>query len=180
MLARQRPRNRQHRRRASKKPRDGDLAGRRSVPLGDSGQLSASGPAQRIERNENDSFGGAVVDDRLVLALREVVLVLHRDDGRHFASALDLVDTDVRYADVPDLALVLVLLDRRKALLQRCLRVDAVQVVESDPVGPQAAKALLDLAMQNFRASTPRAAEAAFGGHDDAVGGGGNSLPERF
>ena len=71
-------------------------------------------------------------------------MVLDGGDRHDRAGSLDLLYRDLGNADVPDLAAVTILLDGGEAFLNRCLRVDPVQVVESDAVGAQAAEALLD------------------------------------
>ena len=68
------------------------------------------------------------------------------------------------------LAAVAVLLDGGETLFQRCLRVDAVQVVESDAVGAESTKALLDLGVQDLRTSAAGAAASALRGHDATFG----------
>src|SRR5258708_24227360 len=95
--------------------------------------------------------------------LRRVVVVLGRGDGHDLPRALDLVDVDFRDADVPDLALVSVLLDRAEALLEGRLGIDAVQVVEIDAFYVQPAKALLDFRRQHLRAAAAGATAPAFG-----------------
>jgi len=51
------------------------------------------------------------------------------------------------------------------------LRVDAVEVVQGDAVGPEPAQALLDLAAEHLRAAAPgAAAAAALGCHYAAIG----------
>src|SRR5947209_19013492 len=70
----------------------------------------------------------------LVLALREAVVVLDGGDGYDGAGAVDLLHRDVGDTNVADLAGVSGLLDGAEALLERCLGVDAVQVVQRDGV----------------------------------------------
>jgi hypothetical protein len=77
--------------------------------------------AQRVEGHEYDPFGGAVVDDVLVAALGQVVLILDRRDRHDLAGPLDLVDADLGEADVADVPAVAVLLDRSEAFLERRL-----------------------------------------------------------
>src|SRR5205823_648708 len=92
-------------------------------------------------------------------------------DRHHLARAFDLLDGDLGDADVRDLAPVLVLLDRGQAFLDRSLGVDAVKVVERDPIGPQPAETLLDLGPQHVWLPLARAADAALGGdHKVALG----------
>ena len=58
--------------------------------------------AQREERHEHDPLALAVVDDVVVPALGEVVVVLHGRDRHDPAGALDLLDAHLRDADVAD------------------------------------------------------------------------------
>jgi hypothetical protein len=60
------------------------------VSLGDLGERTAAVAAGREVRNKNDALAGAVVDDVLVLALGEVVVVLNRGDGEDLTGPLDL------------------------------------------------------------------------------------------
>src|SRR5438105_2471154 len=161
MLERQRARDRKHPRRAPKEPREHDLRRGRGVPPGDLAKGGATAPAQRKERNEHDSFACAVVDDRVVLPLREVVLVLHRGNWHDLAGPLDLFDPDLGDADMADPAAVPVFLDRPEALLERSRGVDPVQVVKGDAVCPQPAKTLLHLGAQHLWTTASGAAEAA-------------------
>src|SRR4051794_39445316 len=80
-------------------------------------------------------------------------MVLHGRDRDDLACRLDLFHADGGDAALPDLPRLAVLRDRPEALLQRCLRIDAVQVVEVDDVGPQALEALLDLFTERLRAA---------------------------
>src|SRR5205085_5359787 len=134
--------------------------GRRAVSLGDLAKRGAAVAAQREEGNEDDAFAGAVVDDVVVPALGEVVLVLDGDDRHDPSTPFDLVDPDLGEADVPDLPAVAVLLDRAQALLERCLRVDPVQVVERDAVRPETAQAFLDLSPEHLGTPFPWAEPA--------------------
>jgi hypothetical protein len=88
-------------------------------------------------------------------------------DRHDLTGALDLLDSDVGDADMPDLPTVPVLLDRAEALLERRLGVGPVQVVEPEAVRPQPAEAFLDLGAERIRAS---AVPAAFR-RDDAIVG---------
>src|SRR5262249_43623274 len=69
-------RNRQHRRRAPQQPCQRDLRGGRPVTRGDLRKLRWAATAEREERDEDDPHRGAVIDDLVVLSLREVVVVL--------------------------------------------------------------------------------------------------------
>ena len=125
------------------------------MPLGDLGEPGVA-RAQREERHEREPLTGAVIDHVLVPALLEVVVVLDHDDRHDGACPLDLVDTDLRDADVLDLALVAEPPDLAEALLKRGLRIDAVQVVQRDAVGAQGSQALLDLRPQHRGAPLAR------------------------
>src|SRR5439155_1880003 len=93
----------------------------------------------------------------------------------------DLVDRDLGDANVPDLAAVAALLDGGETLFERCLRVDPVQVVESDAVGAQSTKALLDFGEEDLRTSATAAATTpALRGHDATVGIGRESRTDRL
>ena len=72
------------------------------------------------------ALGGAVLEDVVVRAVGEVVVVLHRGDLGHRASALELRQVDVGDADVRDPALVARADDRREAVLDRDPIVHAV------------------------------------------------------
>ena len=84
-------------------------------------------------------FGRAVV---------EVVFVLHRDDLRDLAGALELGDVEVGDADVPDLARALRVHQRPERILERHLRIDRVQLVEVDALELQALQAAVDRLLQ--------------------------------
>ena len=107
-------------------------AGRRSRP----GCRARAAP-EGIEGHEDDPFARAVVDDVLVLALRDVEVVLHRRDREQLPGAFDLLDADLGQPDAPDRALLVVLGEGGEAPFERRLGVDPVQVVELDGVGAQ-------------------------------------------
>ena len=58
-------------------------------------------------RNERQLMLGAVLYDILVLAVAEVVLVLHADDFDYLPRLVDLVRLYLAQPDVPDLSLLL-------------------------------------------------------------------------
>ena len=93
----------------------------------------------------------AVIQDGFALAGVDVVLVLHAYDVDEFADLLDLRDGNLTQAHETDLALRLQLLDRRKRLLDRHLRVDAVQLPEVQLVGLEMPETHLDLLLQVLR-----------------------------
>ncbi len=150
------------------------------MPRGDLVENRAADPAQRKEWDEHDVFGGAVAEHSVVLALGQVVVILDRGDGHDLPGPLDLVDSDVRKPDVKNLAAVAVLLDRRETVLERGLRVDPVQVVQSYALGPQPAKAVLDLGAEDLRPPTSRSPAPALGGHNAAVRDRLERKPDRF
>src|SRR6266487_1731876 len=57
-----------------------------------------------------------------------------------------------------------------EALFERCLGVDAMQVVELHPDPAPTAQALFDLGPQDLRLTPPRAAQSAFGGDQANTG----------
>ena len=61
---------------------------------------------QRVVRHERDAFALAEVDDVVVLAVPDVVAVLHGGDRHDLAGALDLLDAHLGEADVADRATV--------------------------------------------------------------------------
>jgi predicted NBD/HSP70 family sugar kinase len=79
---------------------------------------------------------------------------------------------------VSDHAAVDVRRDRAEALLERRLRVDSVQVVEPDRLGPQRAQTLLDLRLEHLRPTLARAV-AALGGDEHVLGGAVERLADR-
>ena len=80
---------------------------------------------------------------------------------------------------MPDLATVTVLLDDGETLLDGCLRVDPVQVVETDAVGAKSTKALLDLSLKDLRATATGAAEAPLGCYNATVRNGSKRRTDR-
>src|SRR4051794_6456799 len=142
--------DREHHLAALQEPREGDLARRRAVRLGDLGdrpaRLGQLAGGQREPRDEADALLLAVVEDVLGLAVGEVVEVLDGGDLEDLLRGLDLVDRDLREPEMAHLALVLELLHDAELLLARDLRVDAVQLPQVDRVDaetPQAHQAAL-------------------------------------
>ena len=105
MVEREGARDRQHRRRAREEPGESDVSSGGVAPLGDFGKRGTAIAAERKVGNEHDPFASAVVDDIVVLALGEAVVVLHRGNGDDPTSPLDLLDTNVGEPDVPNLPL---------------------------------------------------------------------------
>ena len=135
--------------------------------LGGGGHAGTAVAAQREVGHERDPLALAEVDDVLVSPLGDVVVVLHGGDRHDPAGLLDLLDAHVGEPDVADRAAVDVALDRTQALLERRLRVDAVQVVEADRVGAQRAQALLDLPREHVGPALARPVAAL--GRDEHV-----------
>ena len=77
-------------------------------------------PLRTKECRWRDSRACAVVDNRLVFALGDDVVILDGGDRHDRAGSLDLADRDLGDADVPDLAAVAVLLDGGETLFERC------------------------------------------------------------
>ena len=69
------------------------------------------------------------------------------------AGGLELVGVDLRQTDVPDLALVAERGQLTDLVLQRHVRVDAVEIVQVDPFDAEPLKAALDMPPQRFRAA---------------------------
>src|SRR5205814_9580988 len=76
-------------------------------------------------------------------AIGDVVAVLHRDDRRHAARAGELRDAEIRYAHVADLAFLLQARQLPDRILQRYLRIDAVELIQIDAREPEALQACL-------------------------------------
>ena len=106
-------------------------------------------------------------------------MVLHDSDWQDLPGPLDLIDPHLADARVPDLPAAAVLVDHAQAVLEWRLRVDPVEVVELDAVGPQPAEALLDLASQHVGPALPRV-ECALGGNHDPLGEGRQGGTDRL
>ncbi len=118
---------------------------------------SAGPPSPRRGKKGTKTMPSAAqwFDDVLAGALRQVVVVLDRHDRHHLTRPLDLVDPDLGEADVTDPPPVPVLLDGGEAVLERRVRMDAVQVVERDAVRTQPAQGVLDLRPEHLGAAVP-------------------------
>jgi hypothetical protein len=133
---------------------------------------------EREPRDEADALLLAVRQDVLGLAVREVVEVLHRGDRDDLLARLDLLDGDLRQADVPDLAASTASLRTPNCSSRGTCRVDPVQLPERDDVELQAPQAHLQALAQVLRAAErrplagARAGEAGLrGDHGPVVGG---------
>ena len=116
-------------------------------------------------------------------AIAQVELVLHAHDVDNLPRLVDLVRLDLAQPDVPNLAFLLHLLDRAQRLLDRDLRVNAVQLPEIDALGLQQAQAHLYLLRQILRAPhreplvRPLPRQSTLGSNNQAVLVGGKHLP---
>jgi hypothetical protein len=131
---------------------------------------------EREPRDEPDALLLGVLQQRLGVALDELVEVLDGRDGRDLLGRLRLLDADLREADVADLALVLQLLQLGDLVLQRDGGVDAVQLEEVDRLDPEVAQGQLRLLAQVRRHPDRRpdaralAGQAGLGRDDHVVG----------
>lgn len=86
-----------------------------------------------------------------MLAVEQVVAVLHTRDVDDFPCLRDLFDGDLGQPDPADLALGPQVPQRAELIGERRLRIDTVQLKQFDPLDPQSAQSLLDLIPQNSR-----------------------------
>src|SRR5208282_5742033 len=135
----------QNHRRAPKQPGERELRGRdlqlgRSVleGAGCAGEFSGG---EREPGNEADVGALAVFEHVFGAAVGEAVAVLHGDHRNQFAGVVDLLDADLRKADVLDLALRLEILERGELIFGGNFGVDAVELVEVDAVETEASQA---------------------------------------
>ena len=156
MLDRRGARDRQHHRRAraaarrARPARRSRRALRRSRPPGRPG--SASSPAASGAQGKKAMPELlAALEHVLRAAIGEVEAVLDGDDLDDPARRLELIDRRRWRPDVADLALVLELLQRADRLLVGDLRVGPVELVELDPLEPQAAQRALARLAQVLR-----------------------------
>src|SRR4029453_11421102 len=89
--------------------------------------------ADRIPGEETQTVPLADLEHVLRCPVTEVVPVLHRDDLHQRPGSLQLLDADVRQADVTDLPLRPELDQLSERVLHRYCRVDRVQLVDVDP-----------------------------------------------
>ena len=94
----------------------------------------------REPRDEADAVLGAVVEQRLALPVGHVVEVLHGGDRHDLLRRSQLVDAHLGEAHVPHLALGAQVGEDAELVLQREVRVDAVQLVEVDRLDAEAAQ----------------------------------------
>src|SRR5690606_20243384 len=89
---------------------------------------------QWIPGNEHDLPLLTVVDDALRAAVVGVVAVLYGRDLYDPLGAAQLLEADIRDADVTDLAFLLQLCELTEGLLDRYLRIDGMELVEVDAI----------------------------------------------
>jgi hypothetical protein len=150
------------------------------VLLGERVQRAArarqSAGGHREPRDEAQVFPLGVLQDVLGTAVGQVVQVLHGDDVRDLPGFLDLLHGHLGQADVADLALLLQQEQLTDLVGQRDLGVDAVQLVEVDPLHAQVAQAQFGLLPQVLGAAErapvvrARAGEPALGGDHQVLG----------
>ena len=160
--------NRQQDGRPSQEPGERDLRRRRAMPFRDSREgalpvgsrsiahpqhqtsvvgrtlMSHAAGLERLPWHERDPLAIAVVDDRFPFAVRDVVTVLHRDDGEELLRALNLRHADFRKSHVPDLAFAPRVLQEAELLFFGHRRIDAMELIEFDAVEPQPPQAALE------------------------------------
>ena len=104
-----------------------------------------------IPRNVRKPVALAPVDERVVVPLGDAVAVLDRDDRHDLPRPIELPLADVREPDVPHLPLGTQLRQRAHGLLERHVRVYAVELVDVDPVEAEATQATLARPAQMLR-----------------------------
>jgi hypothetical protein len=87
------------------------------------------------------------------VAVPGAVAILYRDDGDDPARDRELLRLDVREAHVPHLSLLAQLGQRPHGFLQRHVGVHSVELVDVDPLQPQAAQAPLASLVEVVRAT---------------------------
>lgn len=85
-----------------------------------------------------------------MLAVEQVVAVLHAHDVDDLPGLGQLGDGDLRQPDPSDQALGLKLPQRAELVGERRVGIDAVQLEQFDPLDPQPARGLLDLGAQDL------------------------------
>src|SRR5688500_8024336 len=160
MLQRGGPGDRADDRRASQQPGERDL-GRRGVAGAGDGVEPSTGLGEVPDRErppgeEGDPLPLTGLEDIIRLPVGEVVAVLDGDDRNDRLRPRELLQVDVREADVADLPLLPQTGELADRLLERNLRVGSVQLVEVDPLQPQAPQATLARLAEGLGAAVGR------------------------
>src|SRR5215203_544687 len=129
---------------------------------------------QRVPRYEAYPLPLTGLQHRLRRALREVVAVLDRRHRHYVQRDLQLPNTHVREADVPDLTLVPELRQGPHGVLEGDLGIGCMQLVEVYALHLEPTQAALARLAQVLGApvgdpSTTRAREASLGGDDQVI-----------
>ena len=134
--------------------------------------------AEREEGHIGDAAARQFVDQSVVVAMDEVVVVLHADDLGDAARLLELAGGHVAQSEVSDQALPLELGERRKLFLDRALarpvKAADAQVDDIERIDPEISEVVVDGAREIGRGEgrNPRGVRAAHGadlGHDHEV-----------
>ena len=155
--------DRQHHRRAGEQPGERELRRRRVESRSRCRSSGPPGPASSPVASGNHGmkpmpFASAVVEQRLRRAVGEVVAVLHRHDrSRSRCASTSSSTRHLGQADVADLALVLQRGQLADLVLERHLRVDAVELQEVDALDAEVAEAEVRPAGGGTRAGRPAA-----------------------
>lgn len=87
-----------------------------------------------------------------MLAVEQAVSVVHARDVDDLPCLVQLCDGDLGQSDLSDLALRLEFAQRTELIRQEHLRIDAVQLEQSDPLDAQPPQGVVDLTAQHLRA----------------------------
>jgi hypothetical protein len=175
----------QHHRRAREEPGKRDLRRRGAEPRGDPPELARAQERARSERKPGDERDAGLLaggEDAVRRAVLQVVLVLHRHDGRDAARLLELAQVDVGHAEMTDLAGALQIGQRADRVGVRHLGIGRMQLVQIDALDAQALEAAVERAAQVLGApiavpaAGARAHQASLGANDDARGVGEERL----
>src|SRR6185503_21268418 len=125
---------------------------------------------------ERQALALAVVHHRIPLPVARVVEVLDGHDRDDAAGGVDVLDADLGETEVTHQAFALEIPKRVELLAGGYLRVDAMELIEVDPVESQTAETAFQLPSQVLGPTVghplvrPRAKEAPLGGDDQPFG----------
>ena len=129
-------RDRQHHRASLQDPGQRNLRRRGVMILGDAVQQRAwpgqIAGRQRIPGNKADAVLRAIIQRILAVARHQIIMVLHRGDGKDFARRLDVGHRDIAQSGLGDDPLVQQRLDGGELFVARDLGIDPVQLPERD------------------------------------------------